>query len=65
MGKRQLNQIKLFPFDGTELVSDKTQNTVNKYIIDVFNETGNYPKIKCTSTYIAVICRKLVEVNRD
>lgn len=63
MGKRQLKQIKLFSLQSNSEVI--VENKVNKYVVDVFNKTGNYPKIKCTSSYIAVICSELVETTRE
>lgn len=51
---RILPQIKIFSVTDYHDV-DKA---VNDYIILIFNETGNFPKIKVTSNYIAVIYKK-------
>lgn len=64
MGKRQLQQIKTFWVD----VYDNKLNldtAVNEYVIERFNLTGNYPKIKTNSKYISVISNVLVDVARD
>lgn len=54
-----LKQIKIFPLKETYLKSNleisNIQNDVNRFIVDIFNKTGNYPNIKTNSKYIAVI----------
>lgn len=64
MGKRQLQQIKTF---WVEVYNDKTEldKDINKYVVELFNRTGNYPKIKSNSKYVSVISNVLVDVERD
>lgn len=59
MGKRQLEQIKIFSLeDGTY---EDLQEKVNKYIVGIFNEEGNYPTIETNSRYITVRVNRLVD----
>ena len=62
--ERQVDQIKIFPVvdiysaRAAEIVSKK----VNDFCADILGKTGNWPKIKVTSTYVAVIYSSIREV---
>jgi hypothetical protein len=63
MRKQRLNQIKIFKVSDFE-TTEKLENAVNDYVIEIFNKEGNYPHIETNSKFVSVIIECLVDVNR-
>lgn len=63
MKKQRLNQIKIFKVSDFE-TTEKLENAVNDYVIEIFNKEGNYPHIETNSKFVSVIIECLVDVNR-
>lgn len=63
MKKQRLNQIKIFKVSDFE-TTEKLENAVNDYVIEIFNKEGNYPHIETNSKFVSVIIECLVDINR-
>lgn len=62
MRKRQLQQIKIFKVEHFKTTED-LEESVNKYVIEMYNKEGNYPTIKTNSKFVSVISHCLLETN--
>lgn len=58
MSKYQLLQVKIIPSS-----TESLEEVVNKYIVKIFEETGNLPEVDTNSKFVTIKCFKSVEVN--
>ena len=59
--KRQLEQIKIFPYHN--YTTEELEIAVNAYVIERFNNEGNFPRIETNEGFISVISECLVTTN--
>lgn len=62
MYKQHLEQIKIFWIHDD---ANEATKMVNDFVIMKFEQTGSYPEIVPQPTYVAVICKELVETSYE
>lgn len=61
--KRQLEQIKIFPY--SNYTTEELEKAVNDYVVEIFNEQGNFPRIETNQGFISVIVDCLRNTNHN
>ena len=63
MQKRQLQQIKIFPYGN--YTTEELEKAVNDYVVEIFNKQGNFPRIETNQGFISVIVDCLLTTNHN